>query len=275
MGAVFLHERTTASAGGTPGADAHGAIPVSRSSTAVRRLARLLTALVLAFALSTLLRPPNGARAACGDALPPLGAVARSAPVAVLADVLREPVNDAGGFDATMRIRAVIKGLAPGPVVLLHNLGDPADQSCASAPALVRGGRYVLFLAVDGQGQNAVWSLVDGPAGVYQLSARGTIAPPERAGGKAQLLPIPPAELLRDIGTAAAADTAHVEDIIANNALAETLDRLQTPAAPAAKPFWQTLPLRETALAVAAAAAVIAALVYLLWRPAEALGDRR
>jgi len=218
---------------------------------------------------------PAAARAACGDALPQLGAVARTAPVVVLADVLREPVNQAGGFDATMRVRAVIKGPPPGPVVLLRDLADPTDQNCASVPALVRGGRYVLFLNGSGQGPNAVWSLVDGQAGVYQLSTRGTIAPPDVAGGKAQLLPIPPAELVRDVGTAASVDAAHVEGIIADDALAETLDQPQAAAAPPAKHFWQTLPLRETALAVAAAAGVLAALVYLLWRPTEIFGGRR
>jgi len=250
---------------------------VFRSATVRCIAARLFAALLLACALSglALLRLPRGARAACGDELPPLGAVARSAPVAVLADVIREPVNAAGGFDASMRVRAVIKGVTPGPVVLLRDLGDPTDQSCADAPALARGGHYVLFLAGDGQRPNTAWSLVGGAAGVYQLSARGTIAPPERAGGKLQLLPIPPAELLRDVGSAGAVDAAHIEEIIANNALAETLDRPRLAAAPAAKPFWQTLPLRETALAVAAAAGVIAALLYLLWRPAAALGDRR
>jgi hypothetical protein len=234
-----------------------------------------ITAFVVALGAIAVLPALGHALAACGDALPMLGAEARTAPVIVLADVLREPVNQAGGFDATMRVRAVIKGPPPGPVVLLRGLSDPLDQSCASVPALARGGRYVLFLNGDGQGPNANWSLVDGAAGVYQLSNRGTLAPPDTAGGKAQLLPIPPAELLRDVGTAAAVNAAHVEAIISDNALAETLDQPQAAAALATKPFWQTLPLRETALAVAAAAGVIAALIYLLWRPAEALSDRR
>lgn len=243
-------------------------------ASAVARPVLACTVAVAASGAAALLTPA-GARAACGDPLPPLGAVARSAPVVVLADVLREPVNQAGGFDATMRVRAVIKGPPPGPVVLLRDLGDPTDQSCALPPALARGGRYVLFLNGTGQGPNATWSLVDGQAGVYQLSTRGTIAPPDAAGGKAQVLPIPPAELVRDVGTAASVDAAHVEGIIADNALAEALDQPQASAAPATKHFWQTLPLRETALAVAAAAGVLAALVYLLWRPREALDGRR
>lgn len=232
-------------------------------------------ALAAALTVSAALLAPATARAACGDPLLTLGAVARTAPVVVLADVLREPVNQAGGFDATVRVRAVIKGPPPGPVVLLRNLSDPTDQDCASVPALARGGRYVLFLNGDGQGPNAIWSLVDGQAGVYQLSTRGTLAPPDTAGGKPQVLPIPPAELLRDVGTAAAVNAAHVEGIISDDALSETLDQPQPSAAAVSKPFWQTLPLRETALAVAAAAGVVAALVYLLWRPAEALGRRR
>jgi hypothetical protein len=254
----------------------HGANAVVRHPLLARVAARSATGCAIAGVITgaAALLAPAGARAACGDPLPPLGAVARSAPVVVLADVLREPVNQAGGFDATMRVRAVIKGPPPGPVVLLRDLGDPTDQSCALPPALARGGRYVLFLNGNGQGPNAIWSLVNGQAGVYQLSTRGTIAPPEVAGGKPQVLPIPPAELIRDVGTAAALDAAHVEAIITDDALAETLDQPQA-AAPATKHFWQTLPLRETALAVAAAAGVLAALVYLLWRPREALDGRR
>jgi hypothetical protein len=250
---------------------------VSRFCALRRVAARLAAAGAIAAALVAIAatRSSGTVHAACGDALPTLGAVARAAPVAVLADVVREPVNDAGGFDATVRVRAVIKGLTPGPVVLLRDLGDPTDQSCSLAPALARGGRYVLFLNGDGQGPNAVWSLVGGPAGAYQLSSRGTIAPPDVAGGKAQTLPIPPAQLVRQVGKAADVNAAHIEDVIDNNNLAETLDRSQAAAAPTARPFWQALPLRETALAVAAAAGVIAALVYLLWRPVEAIRDRQ
>ncbi len=249
----------------------------------VRRLplARVAARSVLAGVLAAVaaaavaLPAPPGVRAACGDPLPALGAIARTAPVVVLADVLREPVNQAGGFDATVRVRAVIKGPPPGPVVLLRDLGDPTDQTCTSPPALARGGRYVLFLNGAGQGANAVWSLVDGQAGVYQLSTRGTVAPPDVAGGKPQVLPIPPAELLRDVGTAASVNAAHVEAIIADAALAETLDQPQVAAAAPTRHFWQTLPLRDTALAVAAAAGVLASLLYLLWRPTELLRGRR
>ncbi len=249
---------------------------MARPLPLARVVARPVAACALAaVAIAAALPGPPGVRAACGDPLPALGAVARTAPVVVLADVLREPVNPAGGFDATVRVRAVIKGPPPGPVVLLRDLGDPTDQSCTSPPVLARGARYVLFLNGSGQGANAVWSLVGGQAGVYQLSTRGTIAPPDTAGGTPQVLPIPPAELLRDVGTAASVDAAHVEGIIADDALAETLDQPQVAAAAPARHFWQTLPLRETALAVAAAAGVLASLLYLLWRPTELLRGRR
>lgn len=211
------------------------------------------------------------AAAACSYPILPLGQIAQRAPVAVVADVIRERPDDTGGYSATLRVRGTLKGRPPGPVLQLSGLGLLGNQ-CSGGPRLPRGNRYLLFLAAEGQGANLVWSLFNLEGGVYQLSPTGARLPPEQSGGRPQTLAIAPAEMVRDAGIVAGEDPGKIEALVAAAGLAETLD--PPPAAPPAKPLLARLPRRESLLAIAAAAILLAGLTYLLWRPHD-LGLRR
>ena len=235
----------------------------------MRRCSAAMVLVVTALALAGWLAAANGAPvavAACDYPILPLGQIAQRAPVAVVADVIRERADDTGGFTSTLRVRGTVKGRPPGPVLALGGLGL-LDSQCSGGPRLPRGNRYLLFLAADGQGANLSWSLFNLEGGVYQLGLAGARIPPEQSGGRPQTLAIAPAEMVRDAGIVAGEDAGKIEALIAAVGLAETLDL--PPAAPPAKPLLARLPRRDSLLAVAAAAILLAGLTYLLWRPRD------
>lgn len=207
--------------------------------------------------------------AACSYPIFSLDQIVQRAPVAVIADVLRERPDDAGGISSTLQIRGTLKGRPPGPAVMLSGLGQ-IDSQCAGGPRLQRGNRYVLFLSRDRETPDAVWSLVDADGGVYQLTSAGVRFPPEHAGGSPQAMSVPPAELVRDIGLLVRGNAARIEDLITTLNLPEQID--EPPSAAKSQSLQarlSSLPRRETGLAIAAAAVLTAGLAYLLWRPAE------
>jgi hypothetical protein len=231
------------------------------------RLARAAAQLALSALLVAVVGADRGsiALAACTYSVLSLGQVAQQAPVAVIGDVQREQPDGAGGFVSTIRVRGVIKGRPPGPYVRLSGLGHLA-QDCQGGPRLARGGRYVLFLSV-APGADPTWSLFDQDGGVYQLTAQGTRTPPDRGGDAPQLRAIAPAELVRDAGIMAGADSARIEDLIQTLNLSETVDA--PPPSPASHRSWWPPhpPPQALLLAIAAGAVTVAGLTYLLWRP--------
>ncbi|HZU77614.1 MAG TPA: hypothetical protein VFA70_12675 [Dehalococcoidia bacterium] len=234
-------------------------------------------ALLVAFA--ALPPAPAGnarAQAACDYQILQLGDVVQQAPLIVLADAIREQRDLVGGYTTTVRVLGALKGRMNAPELAVGNLGH-LDIDCQGGPRLPRGGRYVLFLTRAGNDPSSAWSLVDQEGGVYQLTSAGVRFPPAQTGGPTQLLPIPAAEFIRDVGDSLLRDDpARIESLISDNQLPETLpSRSAATAAPAEKPWYERLPRRGTAVAVAGLAVLLASLTYLLWRPAPVDPYRR
>jgi hypothetical protein len=207
---------------------------------------------------------PRAPRAACTYPMLSLGQVAQAAPVAIVGDVFREQSDDAGGYTSTLRVLGVVKGRSPGPAVRLQGLGHLGDN-CMGGPRLPLGGRYLLFLAPEPAGGDTRWSLVDQDGGVYQMTSQGALFPPAVPAGTPELQPIPAAELVRDVGSAARLNQAHVDDLVSSLNLAETIDA--PPRAPVHHSLLPTsMPPQTLSLAIAAAAVMLAGLTYLLWR---------
>lgn len=213
--------------------------------------------------------PPVSAGAAgCSYPILSLSEVTQRSPTAVVASVVREQPDGSGGFTSTLRISGLIKGGAVPPVITVNGLGRLAED-CQGGPRLHRGSRYVLFLAREGAEPNLIWSIVDAEGGVYQIAADGVRFPPDHPGGAVMPVALAAADLVRNVGIIAGADPARIEDLVTTSALPETLDAPLS--APTAQHAWYArlaaLPRRETSLAVAAAAVLIASLTFLLWHP--------
>jgi hypothetical protein len=210
-------------------------------------------------------------QAACDGATASLSDAVRRAPVVVVALALREQLDSAAGYATTLRLESVLKGRSTTPVITLYGLGHLGGD-CSGGPRLQRGGRYVLFLEASGQDPSVVWSLFDGDGGVYQLVQGGVRFPPEHAGGQPQLVAVAPAEFVRDVGVTLLGDApSRIDALVSQDALSESVDTPQPPE----KPWYDRLPRRETAIAVAGAAAMFAGLIFLLWRPGEPKSYRR
>jgi hypothetical protein len=236
-------------------------------------MVRFLCAVTVAVALLACVPAVSlEAQATCSYPILSLGQEVGRAPLIVVADVARERPDGSGGFFSTLRIRGVLKGRPPGPDVTLYNLGHPSG-ACDGGPRLPRGGRYMLFLNGDPTDPNSVWGLVDVDGGVYQIAADGVRTPPEHPGGQPGRLPVAQAEFIRDVGTLAGTDAARVEGVISSLGLAETVEQA-APAPSEQKSIFDRLPRRETSLAIAAGAVLIASLTFLLWRPADAHPSR-
>lgn len=231
-------------------------------------------ALLLFGALWSVRGPVRPLQAACGAPPLQLGQEVGRSPLIIVGDVIRERPGDAAGLDSTIRVRGILKGRAPGPDVALLGLGHP-QGGCTGGPRLPRGGRYVLFLNGDPTDPNAVWGLVGGDDGVYQLATDGVHGPPQQPNGKPELLVEAPADLVRDVGRLAGADSALVEDIISSLGIPEGVQPAVAPApATEHKSLLDRLPNRQAALAIAAGAILLASLTFLLWRPADAHPSR-
>jgi hypothetical protein len=122
----------------------------------------------------------------------------------------------------------------------------------------------------DGDGQNAAWSMVDAEGGVYQIGPGRVRFPPAQAGGASQTVAITPAELVRNVGIASGVDSSRVEALIGDLGLPDTIDTATAAQAQKSRSVFTQIPSRETALAIAAGAILLASLTYLLWSP----GDR-
>ncbi len=235
------------------------------------RLARILLATLLAAVLATGTSVnalgPVRAQAACDYPLLPLAQLVQQTPVIVLADVIRERTADGASFVSTLRVLSALKGRTATPDISLAGLGH-LNLDCKGGPRLLRGNRYVLFLSSSGADSAAVWSLTDHEGSVFQVTNAGVSFPPEQPGGNPQVLPVAPAEFLRDVGISLLGDDpARIESLIADNGLVETVER--PPVAPAQKPWYQRLNRQNTAIGVAGAAVMLASLLFLLWRPKE------
>lgn len=237
------------------------------------RLLGVVAAVVVGLPLIAI-APIQRAVAACDYPILPLGQEVGRAPLIVVGDVTRERPDGAGSFTSTVRIRGVLKGRAPGPDVALYGLGHPGGD-CSGGPRLPRGGRYVLFLSGDPTQPNAVWGIVDIDGGVYQLALDGVHGPPQQPNGKSDLLVEASADLVRDVGRLAGTDSARTEDIVSSLGIPEDVQTVAT-AAPTGdhKSIFDHLPNRQTALAIAAGAVLLASLTFLLWRPADAHPSR-
>jgi hypothetical protein len=217
--------------------------------------------------------PIQRAAAACDYPILPLGQEVGRAPLIVVGDVNRERPDGAGTFTSIVRIRGVLKGRPPGPDVALTGLGHP-DGDCAGGPRLPRGGRYVLFLTGDPTQPNAVWGIVDVDGGVYQLALDGVHGPPQQPNGKPELLVEAPADLVRDVGRLAGTDSGRVEDIVSSLGIPEDVQTVGAEPETEHKSLLDHLPNRQTSLAIAAGAVLLASLTFLLWRPAGAHPSR-
>jgi len=208
-------------------------------------------------------------RAAFGTACasPPLALddVARRANIAVIADVVAETDDDAGGMAATLRVLATLAGEPPGIVIRLDGLGA-AGETCPGGPRLLPGRTYALFLSrVEAASGGVGWTLAGGDQGVYTLTARGTIAPPARPGGSPRLLPLAPAAFARAVGEAAGTDPTRIAAIIDALGLPATIEA--APAADRGGAPRLPVPPREVTLAIGLAALTLAVVTALLWRP--------
>lgn len=217
--------------------------------------------------------PVQRVAAACDYPILPLGQEVGRAPLIVVGDVTRERPDGDGSFTSTVRIRGVLKGRPPGPDVALSGLGHPAGD-CSGGPRLPRGGRYVLFLTGDPTQPNAVWGIVDVDGGVYQLALDGVHGPPQQPNGKADLLVEAPADFVRDVGRLAGTDAGRVEDLVSSLGISDGVQTVASASAGEQKSLLDRLPNRQTALAIAAGAILLASLTFLLWRPADAHPSR-
>ncbi len=211
--------------------------------------------------------------AACSYPILSLSEVTQRAPNAVLASVIREQPDGSGGFSSVLKISGLIKGRPLSPVITINGLGHPAED-CNGAPRLQRGNRFVLFLSREGQDANTIWSVVDAVGGVYQLTSAGVRFPPDQPGGQPQQVALTPADFVRNVGIISGADPARIEDLVNSNGLLYSLDRGSSLPAEHHSLF-DRLPRRETSLAIAAAAVLVASLTYLFWRPAGPRFSRR
>jgi hypothetical protein len=193
--------------------------------------------------------------------------LAQQAPVIILADAIRERTADSASFVTTLRVLSALKGRTSTPDISVGDLGH-LNLDCQGGPRLLRGNRYVLFLSRNGADLAAIWSLTDHEGSVFQVTNAGVRFPPERAGGNPQLLPVAPAEFMRDVGVSLLGDDpTRIESLIADNGLVETIER--PPPAPSEKQWYRRLDRQNTAIAVAGGAVLVASLVFLLWRPKE------
>lgn len=207
------------------------------------------------------------AQAGCNYPINTLEQEVRAAPVVVLADAVREQQDNLGSFATTLRVLGTLKGRVTTPVIRIGDLGHVAID-CQGGPRLSRGNRYVLFLSGTGPDANVTWSLVNAEGGVYQIAADGVRFPPQQAGGTPEQSNIPPAEFLRDVGSSLLRDNpAEIEGIIQSLNLPETVSSAAAPAASPERPWYERVPRREAAVAVAGGAIMLASLIFLLWRP--------
>jgi hypothetical protein len=209
------------------------------------------------------------ARAAFGAACasPPLSLdeVARRANLAVIADVVAESDDNAGGTGATLRVLATLAGEPPGIVIRIDGLG-PAGETCTGGPRLVPGQRYALFLTRNQTTTGGIgYALADGDQGAYALTTRGTIAPPGRPGGSPHLLPLAPAAFAREVGAAAGTDPTRIAAIVDALGLPEAVER--APAAASGGTQRLPAPPRQVTLAIGIGALTLAIVTALLWRP--------
>lgn len=247
-----------------------GANEVNCERLARRGFSPLLVAAVL---LAISLSPAAPASAGCNYPLLSLADVTRQAQSAVIADVIRERPDQVAGYDSTLRVVGVIKGRATGPVITIDGLGHLQDD-CQGGPRLTRGNRYVVFLDQDGAGASSAWSLIDAEGGVYRLASDGTRFPPQHPLGQPESVALAPADFVRNVGIVAGVDQSRIEALIGQLGLPETIDR------PSSSPsehrsLLDRLPKRQTSLAIAAGAAFIASLLFLLWRPGDPHLPRR